>query len=185
VIREALEWLAGRLPPPRVIMDRQGGSPYLSRYYLKGRPYMADGSSPTDEMGELREGVIVPPGIGVYLHKFHRGDDDRALHNHPWMWARSLILVGGYVEERRVSFPWDTARYRVARRIVRAGAYNRIDADDFHRVELLEKDCWSLFIAGPKTGSWGFWDRVTNEFLHWRDFIAKTRGPAWEGKLSK
>lgn len=29
--------------------------------------------------------------FNVYLHKFLRDDDDRALHDHPW-WSMSIIL---------------------------------------------------------------------------------------------
>jgi hypothetical protein len=51
----ALRWLAAKLPPPRVIFDRAGRSPYLSRYYLVGAPKMADGSNPFDATGAPRQ----------------------------------------------------------------------------------------------------------------------------------
>lgn len=35
--------------------------------------------------------------FNIYLHKFAHGDDDRALHDHPWASA-SLILDGRYIE---------------------------------------------------------------------------------------
>src|SRR4051795_4015193 len=35
--------------------------------------------------------------FNVYLHKFLRDDDDRALHDHPWI-SLSFILRGGYIE---------------------------------------------------------------------------------------
>ena len=161
---------------PRVIYDREGKSPYLSRYYLIGRPYMKDGSDPIDKFGNPKQEAIFPHGLGVYLHRFHRSDDDNALHNHPWGWARSLVLSGGYSEERRQE---DGAT--VTRRTVRPGSWVRIDAEDFHRVDLLEEDCWSLFIAGPKTG-WGFWEResgVNGPTIPWREFIARIRGSSW------
>jgi hypothetical protein len=184
VLRRVVEWFASRLPPPRVIYDREGKSPYLSRYYLLGRPTMADGSEPFGPDGSPKVDSIWSEGIGVYLHKFHRGDSDEALHSHPWIWSRSLVLVGGYVEERRVKTNGQASRFRfqlVNRRIVRPFTWNKIDADDFHRVDLIEKDCWSLFIAGPKTGkSWGFWDRWTGRFLPWRDFITQVRGKGWD-----
>src|SRR5271170_2836454 len=102
LLRLALEWFASRLPPPRVIYDREGVSPYLSRYYLRGRPTMPDGSEPFAEDGAPKRGAIFPDRIHVYLHKFHRGDSDEALHNHPWLWSRSFVLAGGYIEERRL-----------------------------------------------------------------------------------
>ena len=52
MIRRLVERLAARLSNPRVIYDMTGTSPYLSRYYLLGRPRMADGSDPFDQYGE-------------------------------------------------------------------------------------------------------------------------------------
>lgn len=34
------------------------------------------------------------------VHRIWREDADRHMHNHPWAWARFLIVSGGYVEER-------------------------------------------------------------------------------------
>jgi hypothetical protein len=181
-LRPFLEWLTDRLPPPRIIMDREGKSKYLSRWYLIGRPRMADGSSPVDASGQTKPDVIVPKGIGLYIHRFHRSDQDSACHSHPWFWARSLILAGGYVEERRVLAPPGEWPDRVVRFIRRPGSIVRLDADDFHRVDLIEKDSWSLFLAGPKAGSWSFWDRRTGEIMHWREFISRVRGDGWDGK---
>jgi hypothetical protein len=175
-MRRLLLGLGRLLGQPRVIFDRAGGSPYLSRWYILGRPYMADGSSPIDRFGNPKPEAVFPRGLGVYLHRFHRSDDDFALHNHPWAWARALILAGGYSEERRESDHRTVRRHlRLPRDVV------RIDADDFHRVDLLEEDSWSLFIAGPKSSSWGFWDRRTLEYVGWREFIGRIRGSAWDG----
>lgn len=170
LIRRALHALVGLLPAPRVIFDRAGTSPYLSRYYVTPGPRMPDGSSPWNATGGPREGIVWPQReLGVYLHRFHRGDDDQELHNHPWKWAVSFILAGGYREERR------TKDDRVETRVVLPGDVNVIRGDDFHRVDLLEEDAWSLFIAGPKASSWGFWDRFSKGFLPWREFIAWKR----------
>lgn len=35
--------------------------------------------------------------LKIYLHKFMRSDEDRALHDHPWSFL-SIILRGGYFE---------------------------------------------------------------------------------------
>jgi hypothetical protein len=149
------------------IYDRAGGAPYLSRTYLWGMPRMPDGS-PAFEGGQLRDGAVFDRPWGLFLHRFHRSDDDRALHNHPWRWAFSLILTGGYREERRVGD-------RVVRIDRKPGTVVRLSPEEFHRVDLHEQDAWSLFLAGPKVGSWGFWDRDTHEFWPWREFIAKIR----------
>ncbi len=60
-------------------------------------------------------------------------------------------------------------------RTVRPFTINVIRADDYHRVDLLEADAWSLFVAGPKTTGWGFWERDTGIVTPWREFIARRR----------
>lgn len=106
-------------------------------------------------------------GERLYLHRFMRSDEDRELHNHPWP-GRSLILVGGYLEERREAD-------RVVEHVYAPGDINALEANTFHRVDLLERDCWTLFWTGPKEQSWGFWDRDIGTFTPWRDFI-KAKG---------
>ena len=145
LLRPLVEAIARRLPPPRVIYDRLGKTPYLSRYYVLGGARTPDGSAPFDATGHPKKSTVFRDGINIFLHRFHRGDDDTALHNHPWRWAVSLVLVGGYSEERRRGNDVD-------RREVRPLSLNIIRANDFHRVDLLEHDCWSLFVAGPRAG---------------------------------
>lgn len=173
-MRSFLEWVVSKMARPRIIFDRAGGTPYLSRYYLFGRPKMPDGSQVFDQFGNPHPEAVWPAGgLGLYIHKFHRSDDDFDLHNHPWSWALSIVLAGGYVEERRDGN--DIVRVRR----VKPFSINFIRATDFHRVDLIEKDAWSLFIAGPKIASWAFWNRDTGETVPWREFIAKKRG-TWD-----
>jgi len=174
MIRRFLTWLSRRFPE-RVIPTREGGDPYLSRFYLFGGPRNFKGAF--DAAGEPTVDVEwkeLP--FNLYLHKFHRGDDDQALHRHPWRWAVSLILAGGYSEERRVLADRSLLPphcYAVERREVRPWTLNFIRGDDFHRVDLLEEDCWSLFLAGPRASSWSFWDRATGEETPWREYLAR------------
>jgi len=178
-MRRLVEWAASKLQNPRIISDRNGTSPYLSRFYIIGAPKMPDGSSPFEVGGAPKPDAVWPnKELGVYLHHFHRGDDERELHNHPWRWAFSIILAGGYIEERR-------GKDNVVRsRIVRPGTINIIRSTDFHRVDLLDGDAWSLFVAGPKFKGWGFWNRDTNVFLPWRQFINELRGPTVFARVS-
>lgn len=174
-MRWLLAWLASKLPSPRVIYDGEGRTPYLTRYYLFGRPSMPDGSEPFDGYGDQRPGAVYPDRwwrrwtSGVFLHKFHRSDSDRELHDHPWRWGLSLILSGGYREERRSGIR------DVVTRVVRPGRLNFLRHGDHHRVDLLGQECWSLFVVGPKASSWSFWDRETGEIVHWREFLARKR----------
>lgn len=174
-MRRLLSWLASKLPQPRVIYDGEGRTPYLTRHYLFGRPVMPDGSSPFDEYGDMRQGAVFPARSwqkligGVYLHKFHRSDSDRELHDHPWRWGLSIILSGGYREERRSGIR------DVVTRVLRPGRLNFLRHGDHHRVDLLGQECWSLFIVGAKASSWSFWDRETGEVTPWREFLARKR----------
>lgn len=155
MIRRMLERVSYRLRV-RVIRNRDGVTPYLSRFYLLGGP---------------RKGRWSRWPFNMMLHKFHTGDDAGELHNHPWQWAVSLILAGGYWEDVRL--PDDT----IVRREVRPLQLNLITSRTFHRVDLREQDCWTLFITGPKAddeGSWGFWSPVMG-YLPWQEFIARRR----------
>ena len=177
MIRTILRTLVEYLDPPRVIHDRSGVSPYLSRWYLfrSQRPTMPDGSSPFNELGNPKVGVILPNvNWSLYLHRFHRSDEDGELHSHPFEWSVALILAGGYREERRdnaLGFP------SVRARDIKPWTLNFIRHDTFHRVDLLEDDAWSLFLVGPKTKSWGFWDRVTGQYTEWREFLRRRQTP--------
>lgn len=147
-MKRICEWVSRRLPLRRIGI---GGDDYLLRYYVCG-PLPAEhwrGSKPRWSW--------LP--CSVYLHCFLRPDHARELHNHPWPLSLSLILSGGYREERRV-------REGVVVRTLSAPAVNVIRRSDFHRLsELLGGCVWTLFIAGRKVGPWGFWDSETGEFM--------------------
>lgn len=146
-MNDSLISLASKLPC-RVICGEQG--PYLSRYTLRA----------------LDDGGM------VYLHHFHRGDADRDLHNHPWP-GSSLILAGGYREERRVSD--GLGGFTVEPRVYVEGDVNEIGPDTFHRVDLLnpEAGAWTLFTVGAKAQSWSFWDRDTGILTPWREALSR------------
>jgi len=147
---------SGRLELRRAVLflDPITQEPYLLRRYL------------TPSNGRLGEWwrKHFP---GVYLHYFYRSDHDRELHNHPWEWACSLVLSGGYIEIRE-----DSWRER------RPGETNMLFSDTFHRVELCDEfvGCWSLFVAGPRMPEpWGF---ITEdgEFIEHEAYSAQTSG---------
>lgn len=116
--------------------------------------------------------------FNIYLHKFLRDDDDRALHDHPWA-SLSLVLKGSYIEHL-------PDRFRVFRRgaVIWRGPKFR------HRIELFKqivgysaaapwrivraKPVWTLFITGPRVREWGFWcpDAAAGRerFVPWHEF---------------
>lgn len=86
--------------------------------------------------------------FNIYLHKFLRSDDDRALHDHPWLNV-SYLLEGEYVEHSILAGGVCTAiKYR-------AGDLKFRRAKTAHWIEI-DKPCWSLFITGPVIRNWGF-----------------------------
>ena len=107
--------------------------PYLERYYAAGwRPGTKEKNP------------------AIYLHHFVASDPDIEVHSHPWGWSLSLILVGGYREQRCGS---DRA---IQTKEYRPGDVNMLGPDDMHRIDLLDHDCWSLFLAGSFFKPWGF-----------------------------
>jgi quercetin dioxygenase-like cupin family protein len=109
------------------------GKPYLDRYF-------AAGWNPTNRQ----------QGPALFLHHFVASDQDDAVHSHPWGWSASLILSGGYREERCSPHGQRTTRE------LHPGDVNIIEANDKHRIDLIAKDCWTLFLAGNYQQPWGF-----------------------------
>lgn len=107
-----------------------------------------------------RHKLLSTKWLRIFIHEFHRSDEDEELHSHPWDWGLSLILWGGYVETRVGS-----------ERKLRPGSLNLLRHHDYHRVELLGRKSWSLFIAGRKRRDWYFLNLGTGKRSHWRDFI--------------
>lgn len=128
------------------------GSPYLNRWYVIPRNRI----------------------FNIYLHEILRSDDDRALHDHPWI-NLSIVLRGGYVEvtpyqsaepDGVVRMDWRRPGSVVLRRPTAA-----------HRLEVQDgQPCWSLFITGPKVRDWGFW--CPQGWKVWTSFVDMTNSGA-------
>ncbi|MDW3683082.1 hypothetical protein RA280_15255 [Cupriavidus sp. CV2] len=120
--------------PVKIICEE--GRPYLERYF-----------------------VCAVFGIRIYLHRFVGSDPDRGLHDHPWRWAVSLILLGWYYEATRQYGGLRPVRW-----------FNFLTGDTFHRVILnpateqtdefdvcTPAEVWTLFIVPAKdVKAWGF-----------------------------
>lgn len=176
-----LNWVADLLDF-RIIRNEYG-QPYLYRGYLwgwrppvkcpacEGQGYDFDGSlthvnldthpdhpharscGHCDGKGELP--YRKKTRTNLYLHRFFLGDSDDAPHSHPWPWSVSLVLWGGYTEERLIEV--DGIKYLKTRRVWPL-TFNVFRAGDYHRVVKLHgKETWTLFLTGPKSSSWGFW----------------------------
>lgn len=122
--------------------------------------------------------------FNVYLHCFLRSDDDRALHDHPWLFNLSWLLRNRYREwvlgtsvpggpresivrnEGDVKFRWGPAPHRVElfREVTRRGE---------------PIPCWTVFVTGPRVREWGF--LCPAGWVHWKGFTA----PADAGSVGK
>src|SRR6185312_7301718 len=109
----------------------------------------------------LKRWWLIPrnPFLNIYYHNFIRSDVYLALHDHSYV-NMSFLLHGEYFEHTE------------------DGLYHRVVGDikfrlpkTLHRIELptydslfrfqkqkCNKDCWSLFITGPRVREWGFQD---------------------------
>ena len=110
-------------------------NPYLCRWFLIPRNHI----------------------FNIYLHKFLRDDDDRALHDHPW-YSLSFLIKGEYIEHTPKGIEKSCAPAVIFRR-----------STFKHRIELVEgRTAWTLFITGPRVREWGFW--CPQGFVHWETF---------------
>lgn len=117
----------------RVERIQRDGKPYLNRYF-------AAGWSPFNRQS----------GPALFLHQFVASDAYDTLHSHPWGWSASLILAGGYREER-----CDDSGHHAVREY-HPGDVNVLESAVRHRIDLLSGDCWTLFLAGHFEQAWSF-----------------------------
>jgi hypothetical protein len=103
--------------------------------------------------------------FNIYLHRFNHSDEDRALHDHPWI-SLGWILNRGYYEVL-----CDRVRYRPE------GSWTWRLPTTAHRVELRgapEQAVYTLFFTGPVWRQWGF--HCPQGWRHWKQFIAPETG---------
>jgi hypothetical protein len=109
--------------------------------------------------------------FNIYLHQFLRSDDDRAHHDHPWLFNASWLLRGAYVEHTIKDGGLLVLSPRAA------GAFKFRWGAAPHRLALLpavgghEWSCWTLFITGPVVRQWGFYC-MERGWVHWRRFTS-------------
>lgn len=127
---------------PDLVIGADKGTPYLSRWFVIPRNRW----------------------FNVYLHCFERSDDDRALHDHPWLFNASLVLAGQYTEHT-------IAAGGIHRRAtLSVGQFRARWGGAPHRIELTQGPVWTLFITGPVVRRWGF--HCPQGWVHWSDFTA-------------
>lgn len=112
---------------PDVIIGEDRSPPYIKRWYVIPRNKW----------------------FNIYLHEIGQDDDDRALHDHPWI-NMSYVVEGGYTEH---TIEYGGVNKRTSRL---PGAIKFRLPSSAHRLELIEKRAISIFITGPNVRKWGF-----------------------------
>lgn len=149
-----------------IIGGRRDEVPYLVRCWLsKPRKARADSSSKWDS------------AESIMLHFFNRGDDDDALHDHPWRFS-TTILAGGYYEHLpppkwkpvTVEDPGPNWQRTIRRRSV--GDTVAHAAGDLHCIGALVGPTWTLVHTGQAQREWGFWPQG-REWIDYRTYLAE------------
>lgn len=121
----------------------------------------------------LRRHWLIPRNrfFNIYAHEFLRSDDDRALHDHAYLFNASWLLEGRYIEwvphKGNAQRPWPKFLY--------AGDWKFRWGSSPHRIELCDEGsgeipCWTVFITGPRVREWGFY--CPKQWIHWRKFTS-------------
>ena len=97
----------------------------------------------------------------IRIHHILRADDARHPHDHPWN-ARTIILRGWYIEERRC--------HGQATRVMQAGMTGAIKAGDYHRIaRVSDGGVFTLFFTWKYIEEWGF--NVGGSKVPWRTYL--------------
>jgi hypothetical protein len=152
------DWLIRRAQrtPYAHITSPTTGELYMGRWWLFN-PYQ-----PHNDGAGRRWAEWMP---SIRIHHIIRPDSDRHLHSHPWN-ARTVILKGGYREERYVS----DNRFARAEYLRQPGYTGTLSFGEYHRIsQVASAGAWTLFITWKKLGSWYF--DVDGVKVNWRKYL--------------
>lgn len=102
----------------------------------------------------------------AYLHKFFRSDDDRAHHDHPWLFNITIMVKGRYLEHTiRKGGVHVVKEYK-------AGSVRFRWGGSPHRIEILPGEtAVTVFLTGPIVRMWGF--HCPKGWVPFYDFVSK------------
>jgi hypothetical protein len=133
------------------------------RIHLAGKPYM--------------DRFMLSIGVQLRFHKFWRGDDDRAPHDHMWSFLTfpftsyvELVAkpaITGYFEQDRDYWVYESRIVRAWRFHYRPRGFKHIVVGraDVGAFGSKPMPFWTFVITGPKLNEWGFWKTPT-DFIH-------------------
>jgi hypothetical protein len=132
----------------------------------------------------LRRHWLIPRNrfFNIYVHEFLRSDDDRALHDHPWLFNCSWIIEGSYREwvpsdggqagyDNPISFVRETGAVKfrwgaAAHRVELTTEAVAVDGPGWVHVN---RRCWTVFVTGPIVREWGF--HCPGRWVPWKEFV--------------
>ncbi|RAV52329.1 hypothetical protein DIU36_24655 [Mucilaginibacter rubeus] len=104
--------------------------------------------------------------FAVYLHKFHRSDDNSSLHDHPWNFITIPIWRGYNDCTYNGAIGGDGLPLFNRQRMYPLIPYYR-KASHVHFVELINaKPAWTLIIRFKYIRWWGFWNKGVFTVFH-------------------
>lgn len=139
-----------------------------SRVGLPGTPY-------------LDRYIAYAFGWTFRLHKFWRGDDDRAPHDHPWdFWTFPLRSYRETVETATTFYclgAGDITYYKRTDRTVKAFRLHFRPAKFRHivrgRADGSAKPFWTFVVSRSPSNRWGFWPtpKVFVPYREWKQYV--------------
>lgn len=139
--------LAAAYWPRHHTMEREPGVPYMTRWVLTGRDGRRSSRWPLCLLSNR------------FIH-WLRASDNSEFHSHPYELARSRVLWGLFTETRLMP----PVRQGISvlgnhQFIRRRGTRYTIDAEVWHRLDLVRGPVITYFTTGKKHGrGWGFTD---------------------------
>jgi hypothetical protein len=118
----------------------------------------------TEECPYMERWVLNLGRFALRLHHWHRGDDPRHFHDHPW-WFITFVLKGGYTDVAGTATDFELQDPLLASKnqlsskkdILTAPAVRFRPAHHRHTVDVHKGGCWTFMITGRERRKFGFW----------------------------
>lgn len=153
-------YIVSRRPIRTWLIERSFKTPY---HHLEGymdRFWLFNSYTKDENLIEIKDIVWLP---SIRINHIKRADLDSNCHDHPWIKARTIIMLGWYREERVITIPkniflspYGNSQYTEIS-IRRAGDTATLNNGEFHRItDVSPGGVWTLFITWKQTSDWGF-----------------------------
>ncbi|KRD71424.1 hypothetical protein [Lysobacter sp. Root96] len=146
----AIAWIVSRRPVAQYLIRKAKRTPYFHLPGYMDRDWLFNGYEADQhglsDAGRQRDKRF-PWLPSIRIHHIHREDLAKHPHDHPWEWARTIILDRWYIEKREGQ----------PARVLRRGDTALLRFGEYHHIErVAEGGVVTMFIVGPYSGKWGF-----------------------------